>query len=111
MPGTDETADDTADDTAAALPTSPPPTTPETQPYFDALAEGRIELPVCDACGHWIFYPRSFCPVCGCREVTWREASGRGTVYSCTVPGRRRGGGVGRRRSCWPTSSSTRAPG
>jgi uncharacterized OB-fold protein len=77
---------------ASSLPTSPPPTTPETQPYFDALAEGRIELPVCDACGHWIFYPRSFCPVCGCRDVTWREATGRGSVYSYSVtrqaPGR-----------------------
>ncbi len=42
-------------------------------------------LPVCDACSHHIWYPRSWCPVCGTDAVTWTAMSGRGTVYACTV--------------------------
>ena len=58
---------------------------PLTKPYWDALREGRLELPVCDACGHQIFYPRAHCPSCHTRDVTWREASGQGKVYALTI--------------------------
>jgi len=54
-------------------------------PYWRALATGRIELPRCTACQRWVFYPRPFCPTCLSREVAWREVSGHGTVYTCTV--------------------------
>ena len=39
----------------------------------------------CNACGkpHW--YPRVVCPLCGSDDVEWREASGRGEVYSFSV--------------------------
>lgn len=67
------------------LPALPPPYNPEAEPFWTAAAEGRLVLPVCDACGHHIWYPRSWCPVCGGDAVTWTELSGRGTVYACTV--------------------------
>jgi uncharacterized protein len=67
------------------LPAGRPPFNAEAAPYWDAAAEGRLVLPVCDACGHTIWYPRSWCPVCGGSAVTWTELSGRGTVYACTV--------------------------
>ena len=67
------------------LPASRPSFNPEAAPFWAAAAEGRLVLPVCDACGHHIWYPRGWCPVCGSESVTWTEMSGRGTVYACTV--------------------------
>jgi len=67
------------------LPAAAPPYNVEAAPYWSAAAEGRLVLPVCDTCGHHIWYPRSWCPVCGSASVTWTELSGRGTVYACTV--------------------------
>lgn len=67
------------------LPSPRPPFSAEAEPFWAAAAAGRLVLPVCDACGHHIWYPRSWCPVCGGDEVTWTEESGRGTVYASTV--------------------------
>lgn len=67
------------------LPTMAPPYNPETEPFWTAAAQGRLVVPVCDACGHHIWYPRSWCPVCQGEDVTWTELSGRGTVYARTV--------------------------
>jgi uncharacterized OB-fold protein len=67
------------------LPAARPPFNPEARPFWAAAAEGRLVLPVCDACGHVIWYPRTWCPVCRGDAVTWTEMSGRGTVYACTV--------------------------
>src|SRR3546814_7529570 len=41
-----------------------------------------------------IFYPRAICPHSGSTNLEWRDASGRGTVYSTTVVRRKpdRGG-------------------
>jgi uncharacterized OB-fold protein len=70
---------------SAPLPAGRPPFNKEAAPYWEASAEGRLVLPVCDACGHHIWYPRSWCPVCASPSVTWTELSGRGTVYASTV--------------------------
>jgi len=67
------------------LPRARPPFNAEAAPFWAAAAEGRLVLPVCDACGHPIWYPRSWCPVCGSDSVTWTEMSGRGVVYAHTV--------------------------
>ena len=67
------------------LPAGRPPFNAEAAPFWAAAAEGRLVLPVCAACGHHIWYPRSWCPVCEHDTVTWTEMSGRGTVYACTV--------------------------
>lgn len=58
---------------------------PESLPFWEAAAKGRFLLPHCQACrrAHW--YPRAICPLCGSSDVEWREASGRGTVYSVSV--------------------------
>jgi uncharacterized OB-fold protein len=41
----------------------------------------------CTACDNGIFYPRSFCPLCGASGSTleWRLASGRATVHAVTI--------------------------
>lgn len=58
------------------------------------LRAGEIRLQHCDACEAVVFYPRAVCPACGAERLTWRPASGAGTVYSTTVVRRRpdRGG-------------------
>jgi uncharacterized protein len=67
------------------LPTPTPRPNLETEPFWTAAADGRLVLPECDACGHHIWYPRAWCPVCGGGAVTWTELSGRGIVYARTV--------------------------
>jgi uncharacterized OB-fold protein len=69
----------------SSLPATPPPYNPEAEPFWTAAAGGRLVLPRCDACAHLIWYPRSWCPVCGGDEVTWTELSGQATVYARAV--------------------------
>ena len=67
------------------LPAPAPTVLPEVKTFWDATAEGRLLLPKCDDCQAVIWYPRPFCSACGSQNVTWIQASGRGTVYSFTV--------------------------
>jgi len=62
-----------------------PVPTPETQPYFDALADNRLSLPVCLSCGRAFFPPTSVCPFCASRDVQWRDMSGRASLYSFSI--------------------------
>src|SRR5581483_1747440 len=73
------------------LPVFPPTVHHEDRPFWDATAEGKILLPKCDDCGSVIWYPRTTCPECMSTDVSWFEASGRGTIYSFTLV-RRQGG-------------------
>ena len=57
----------------------------ETQPFWDGIAEGRLRIQRCTACGRYVFYPRSVCPFCMAAELEWVDASGRGTVHSFSV--------------------------
>lgn len=62
-----------------------PPVNAENAAFWSAAAEGRLLLKWCGDCGkpHW--YPRALCPLCLSPRTEWREASGRGTVYSYSV--------------------------
>lgn len=62
-----------------------PPVNPEVKPFFDAAAEGRLLVKHCTACNRPHHYPRSMCPHCGSPNTEWRQASGRGTIYSFSV--------------------------
>jgi uncharacterized OB-fold protein len=62
-----------------------PVVTTESEAFFDAAREGRFAIPVCAACGKAHWYPRAICPFCSSDEVEWRDASGRGTIYSFSV--------------------------
>ncbi len=54
--------------------------------YRANLAAGKLALQICTGCGgKAVFPPRALCPRCGSTELSWREASGAGTVYSTTV--------------------------
>lgn len=59
-----------------------PDVTPESERYWTAAAEGTLLVRECRDCGLVYHYPRSLCPDCFSEHVEWREASGRGEVYS-----------------------------
>ena len=62
-----------------------PALNPGDEPYFAAAARGALALKTCKACGRAHHYPRALCPFCWSSDTVWREASGRGEVYSFTV--------------------------
>lgn len=64
--------------------TAPEPNT-ETQVFWDTLTNGMFALPVCADCGKSHWYPRALCPFCFSDRIVWKEASGRGLIYSFTV--------------------------
>ena len=59
--------------------------------YFEALAQGRFEIPRCRDCRKFHFFPRVCCPHCGSQALDWTQPSGRGVVYSVTVVRAREG--------------------
>jgi hypothetical protein len=64
---------------------TPPAVNPETKAFWDAAREGRFMVPFCAACGKAHWYPRAICPFCASDKVEWREASGKGTIYTFSV--------------------------
>jgi len=59
--------------------------TAENQPFWDALRDNRIDLPYCQRCRSFVWYPRAICPLCHQGGLTWRTLPGTGRVYSQTV--------------------------
>ena len=59
--------------------------TPETLPYWEGVEEGELRLCVCRACDRCFFPPGNVCPRCSSKEVDWRVASGRATLYSFVI--------------------------
>jgi uncharacterized OB-fold protein len=59
--------------------------TPPLRVYAEYLDKGKIPYQSCGDCGHIAFYPRIVCPQCGSTGVSYKESSGRGTVYTRTV--------------------------
>jgi uncharacterized OB-fold protein len=62
-----------------------PASNPETQPFWEAAQEGRFLLKWCTDCGKAHWYPRAVCPFCFSINTEWREASGKGIIYSYSV--------------------------
>jgi uncharacterized OB-fold protein len=62
-----------------------PLTNPETEPFWAAAREGKFLIRACDDCGKAHWYPRAVCPHCFSGNTGWKEASGRGTIYSVSV--------------------------
>jgi acyl dehydratase/uncharacterized OB-fold protein len=61
-----------------------PQPTPISAPYWDGLKAHEVRLQQCTH-GHWLFFPRTHCPTCGSRQLTWKTVSGEGTLYTYTV--------------------------
>ena len=56
-----------------------------TAPYWQAAREGRLVVQECQSCGQLSHPPLPACPRCHRTDLGWRQASGTGTVYTCTV--------------------------
>lgn len=54
-------------------------------PFWDGLKDGRVMLQQCDSCQQWVFYPRRHCSHCWSHQLTWKEVSGGGSLYTYTV--------------------------
>jgi hypothetical protein len=55
-----------------------------TEEFYRRLRERRFMSTRCGACGDTAFPPRSFCPACGHRDVTWVDLPAQGRVYAFT---------------------------
>lgn len=62
-----------------------PEPTETTQPFWDGLRAHKLVLQRSKKGKRAIYYPRSVSPFGPRDELTWKECSGRGTVYSFTV--------------------------
>ena len=62
-----------------------PRPTPTSQPFWDGLAGHEVRVQHCGACGAWVHYPRSRCPVCLADRLAWETVTPEGTVYTFTV--------------------------
>src|ERR1700728_282561 len=54
-------------------------------PFFHGAREGRIMLHHCTACNQRSFPVRERCPHCFAAKLAWRQASGRGSLYTFTI--------------------------
>jgi len=54
-------------------------------PFWEGLKAGRVSIPRCNSCGHWIFYPRRHCDKCWSHDVAWHDVSGEGSLYTYTL--------------------------
>ena len=72
--------------TLTTLPAKPSPQTSElARPYWDAVAQGKLVLQSCSACGKVRHYPRLLCDACYSDAVTWLPSKAIGTIHSWTV--------------------------
>jgi uncharacterized OB-fold protein len=67
-------------------PARPAPIADEaSQPFFDAAAQGKLLIKHCDACNRYLAPQAELCDACFTTELDWKEASGKGTIYSFIV--------------------------
>ncbi len=65
-------------------PLSAPESDPATSAFWQATQQQSLRLKRCTGCDKMHWYPRLLCPYC-LGETEWREASGKGTIYSVSV--------------------------
>ncbi|HKT95920.1 MAG TPA: OB-fold domain-containing protein [Paraburkholderia sp.] len=63
---------------------APPAELPDNAPFWQAAREQRLLVKQCDDCSRLHWYPRPLCPYC-MGTTHWRQASGRGTVYTYSI--------------------------
>ncbi len=53
--------------------------------FWDGAQNGKLMLQYCPTSGRFQHIPRPISIHTGHRDLEWREASGRGTIYACTI--------------------------
>ena len=62
-----------------------PAVSPDTMPWWQAAAEHRLVVQVCDTCGRHRHPPSPVCPHCHGWSSTFADHPGTGTIYTFTV--------------------------
>lgn len=62
-----------------------PVPTPETLPFWEGALKRELHLQFCASCARWVFHPRRRCPHCEADALEWRQASGRGRLWSYNI--------------------------
>ena len=62
-----------------------PRMTDEDRAFWQGGERDQLLLEFCESCSGWHHPPTGICPSCLSRDVAFKAASGRGTVYSYTV--------------------------
>lgn len=57
----------------------------DAQAFWDGAKAGKLMLQFCPETKQFQHFPRPVSMYTGKRKLEWREASGKGTIYSCTV--------------------------
>jgi hypothetical protein len=57
----------------------------DTRPFWEAIQQGKLVLQYCTETHQFQHYPRPVSIFTGRRTLEWREVSGNGTIYACTV--------------------------
>ncbi|MDE5445813.1 DNA-binding protein [Bradyrhizobium sp. CSA207] len=57
----------------------------DTTPFWEGAKAGRLVLQYCADTKQFQHYPRPVSIYTGSRNLTWREVSGNGFIYACTV--------------------------
>jgi uncharacterized OB-fold protein len=56
--------------------------------FWDAISQGTLRIVRCVHCGSAHHFAPETCPTCWSTELDWLDASGEGTVASCTTVSR-----------------------
>jgi uncharacterized OB-fold protein len=56
-----------------------------TNPFWDGARAGKLMLQFCKDTQRFQHYPRPVSIYTGSRNLEWREVSGRGSIYACTI--------------------------
>lgn len=57
----------------------------DTAPFWKGIREGKLVLQYCTEAKKFQHYPRPVSIYTGRRTLEWREVSGNGVIYACTV--------------------------
>lgn len=57
----------------------------DTAPFWEAAKRGKLVLQFCKDTNRFQHYPRPVSIFTGSRNLEWREVSGKGLIYACTV--------------------------
>jgi uncharacterized OB-fold protein len=53
-----------------------------TRPFWAAAAAHELQIPRCEQCGRYHWYPRDRCRYCRGEAFSWERVSGRGTLFA-----------------------------
>lgn len=58
---------------------------PENAPLWEGMARHEFHVPQCDDCGAWNWVPYPACRSCLSENLSWKQLSGLGSLFSYTI--------------------------